>query len=199
MLGQHSKEGWDESPLKDLTTSKPQYGINAPAKDYKSDMPRFVRITDIDDFGNLLPGEIVGVDIVDYREYVLTENDFLFARTGNTVGKTYLYQPKDGHCVFAGYLIRFRLNTDQILPKYLFEYTKTGRYENWITSTVRVGAQPNINATEYGNMNIPLPPLETQREIVAKLQHIDDQIEAYKKHINNIQRMKKSLLVFRQG
>ncbi|MDY6868895.1 MAG: restriction endonuclease subunit S, partial [Chloroflexota bacterium] len=133
--------------LKNLIISKPEYGINAAGTDIKESAPRYIRITDIDDDGRLSDEEIVGVDSESYEDYILQDGDLLFARTG-TVGKTYLYEKEDGFCVFAGYLIRFKLDKSKVLPKFLFYYTKSSIYKKWVLSTMRVGVQPNINATE---------------------------------------------------
>ena len=131
---------YSRSKLGNLSLRKPQYGANAPAVPYKKECPRFIRITDIDDFGEL-GTDIVGLQSADWKDYLLEDGDFMFARTGATVGKTYVYKSEHGLCVYAGYLVRFKLDRDLILPEYLFEFIKTLNHAWWIKNTVRVGAQ----------------------------------------------------------
>ena len=100
------------------------YGANASSKPYELDSPRYIRITDIDDEGNLIKEDKVTIDSSDYNQYILSDNDFLFARTGNTVGKTLLYKNKMGNAVFAGYLIKFDIN-EESLSKLLYKHNKS--------------------------------------------------------------------------
>ena len=124
----------------------------------------------IDDNGKLLD------DLVSPRQYeqkhVLEEGDVVFARTGATVGKSYLYSHSDGKCVYAGYLIRARVNQAEVLPKFLFDFTKTSRYKHYIQVSQAAAAQPNVNAEKYGNLIIPLPPLREQRQIVETIENV---------------------------
>ena len=99
-------EGWQIVKLQECLLEQPKYGINAPAVKYDASLPTYIRITDIDEYGNFIDDNKVSVDREDYKQYILEENDFLFARTGASVGKTYLYNKKDGVLVFAGYLIK---------------------------------------------------------------------------------------------
>ena len=187
------KESWSTEYLNDLITQKPQYGINSPAKEFNPNFPRYIRITDIDDFGRL-KDEKVGVSLPeDYEKYILHEGDILFARTGS-IGRSYLFNHEDGYCVFAGYLIRFILDTQKIFPKYLSFLTKSTMYRIWVARTSRIGTQPNINATEYGNLLIPLPDREEQEQIISNYELIDNGIntlEAYRKEVS----LKRSLIL----
>lgn len=160
-------------PLGKLTKMGPQYGANAKAVEPRDNSPRYVRITDIDDSGRLVPNTVKRADLDDPSPYILDEGDLLFARTGATVGKTYIYRRSDGPCVFAGYLIRFRLDNRLALPDYVFYYTKSPSYLAWVEGKKRVAAQPNINASEYAGLDIPLPPLTEQRRIVDILDQAD--------------------------
>lgn len=161
-------EKWEESPLKKFLKDKPQYGANTPAIPYSENKPRYIRITDIDDEGNLMPEGIVTTSLDDFSNYQLVEGDFLFARTGNTVGKTYLYKKEDGLAMFAGYLIRCKLNTKVLLPDFLALFCKSSKYDEFKKRTVKVGAQPNINAEQYANMSIPDIPIERQQKITNR-------------------------------
>lgn len=93
-------------------------------------------------------------------------NDIVIARSGATVGKAYIHKPLPYTCIYAGYLIRFIVNSKKILPDYLFAYTQLSPYKEWINAIQRPSAQPNINAEEYQSLEIPLPHLSKQQEIV---------------------------------
>ena len=95
----------------------PQYGASAPAQPYKPELPRYVRITDITDDGRLKGEDCRSAEPSRVSGYELESGDLLFARSGATVGKTYMYRKKDGPCVYAGYLIRFRPNRSLASPR----------------------------------------------------------------------------------
>ena len=160
---------YENVKLSDVVTSKPQYGAGFSSSPYDGKI-RYIRITDINEDGSL------NEDIVSakgYSErYLLKENDFLIARSGNTVGKTFLYTKDLGKAIYAGYLIRFELDSSLIVPDYLLAYTKCSLYKDWIKGNMRVSAQPNINSQQYLNSPIILPPLDAQNEIVT---HIKEQ------------------------
>ena len=179
--------------LIDCCKELPQYGSPSAAIPYIKEKSRYVRITDIDDFGNLINDDIVSPSVFS-DTFLLKENDFLIARTGNTVGKTYLHQIKDGLYTFAGYLIRFRTDDSILLPDYLMAFSKTSLFEEFKRKTIKVGAQPNINAEQYSNMEIPVLPIERQRKIK---QNIDNYDSAYKRVLSQIalsQQIKQELI-----
>ena len=153
-------------PLKRFLIEKPQYGtaeIGLPRT--STQQPRYIRITDINDFGEL--DDSLGATAENCSdEYFLYENDLLFARSGATVGKTYLHKHLSYPAFFAGYMIRVRLDESTLLPDYLFAYTQTSFYKNWVDAIQRAAAQPNINAEEYASLPIPIPPLSVQQTIV---------------------------------
>jgi len=153
-----------------LLSEPTEYGAaEAGVERTSEDQPRYVRITDIDENGMLLPGLGATAENID-PAYFLSDGDLLFARSGNTVGKTYLHEAKrvDYPCFYAGYLIRFRF-TDAVIPKYVFAFTQTPYYREWVNAIQRTAGQPNINAQEYRSLEIPLPPKTVQREVVAEL------------------------------
>ena len=116
----------------------------------------------------------------------------LFARSGATVGKTYMYRTKDGPCVYAGYLIRFRPMPERAVPDFIEVWAHSQFYRKWIASMLRAGAQPNINATEYSSLPVPLPPLPEQRAIAAVLDGIDATIERAREEQDGLQLLKAS-------
>ena len=152
--------------LKKLLLKAPQYGAGKSGVTRKSyQEPRYIRITDIDSNGIVNSKELGATANNIEDKYILNDGDILFARSGATVGKTYLHKTKPYMCFYAGYLIRFVVNTSLILPEYLFAYTQLPIYKKWIAAIQRPSAQPNINAEEYQSLEIPLPNLDIQHYI----------------------------------
>ncbi|MBQ20481.1 MAG: hypothetical protein CMD31_06955 [Flavobacteriales bacterium] len=180
--------------LKDCLAEKPTYGANASSKIHENSAPRYIRITDIDDEGNLIAEDKVTIDSNDYVNYLLAHDDFLFARTGNTVGKTLLFNEKMGESVFAGYLIRFKLNPNILRPKFLFYYTKSLKYESFKRKMIKVGAQPNINSEEYQSMILPEFSIQIQDTLIDKLDFLKYNIDQLKSKISSSHSLQKSLI-----
>lgn len=158
--------------LKDLLSKNPQYGANESGIERTSlREPRYIRITDIDEYG-MLKNELGATAQNIEERFILENNDILFARSGNTVGKAYIHKEKnvDYECFFAGYMIRFVLDKNKVLPDYVFTYTQLNIYKNWVKAVQRTAGQPNINAEEYKSLKIPLPTVEIQMEIVSIIQ-----------------------------
>lgn len=149
--------------LSNVILSKPQYGAGFSSKPFDGNI-RYIRITDINEDGSLNDDKVSANGFSE--RYVLKENDFLIARSGNTVGKTFLYKMDGGKAIYAGYLIRFELDTTQVLPDYLLAYSKSSVYKDWIKGNMRVSAQPNINSQQYLESPIILPPMNVQKELV---------------------------------
>jgi len=163
-----SKFKFPTRKIGDLLLTNPQYGANESGIERKSfTEPRYIRITDINEFGEL--DSSIGVTAAKIEDkYILNENDIIIARSGATVGKSYIYKQNNNNyiCFFAGYMIRFQVNPLLILPDYFFIYTQLNIYKKWISATQRTTGQPNVNAEEYKSLNIPLPPIEIQQKIV---------------------------------
>ncbi len=167
-LGKIPKD-WEVRTLGEVCLLKGEYGINAPAVEYKDELPTYIRITDIDDDGNYSTIKKASVDDINSQNFLLKEGDIIFARTGATVGKTYLYDVKDGDLVFAGFLIRFRPNNSKLKSQYLNYYTSTKSYWDWVKKVSMRSGQPGINAEEYSSLKLPLPPLPEQARIAEVL------------------------------
>ena len=142
--------------IKELSINKLEYGSGAASCAYDGST-RYVRITDIDEEGSL-GDDIVSPNIVD-EKYVLSDGDILFARSGATAGKTYCYRIRDGRCMYAGYLIREVPNQSIIRPDYLYYFTRSPQYKRFVQSNMKVVAQPNINAKQYGDLELDVPSL----------------------------------------
>lgn len=156
--------------LKNLLLSKPQYGANEAGLDRSNNsQPRYIRITDIDENGLISINEL-GATVANVEEkYILKENDILIARSGATVGKAYIHKELPYTCLYAGYLIRFIVDSNKILPGYLFSYTQLNTYKEWVSAIQRPSGQPNINAEEYQSLEIPLPDISVQSVITNRI------------------------------
>ena len=187
--------GWEVKRLKDICLNSGDYGANASAIDYDETKPRFIRITDIDDFGQLLDDGKAGMAGDNYSKYLLEEDDFLFARTGDTVGKSLLYKKEMGLAVYAGYLIKFSFDKSKVLPEYFDLIAKSEFFEAFKIAMKRVGAKPNINSREYCSFRFLLPSdTKEQEEIYGKFANIDKSQNSKQQKIAILERLKKSLM-----
>ncbi|PND01996.1 restriction endonuclease subunit S [Akkermansia muciniphila] len=144
-----------------------QYGYNAPAKD--CGRIKMVRISDIQD-NSVLWETVPYCDIKENEisTYLLQPNDILFARTGGTVGKSYLVQEVPEEAIYAGYLIRTRYS-QWLYPQYLKFFMESELYWSQLRNGTIATAQPNCNGRTLGKMLLPIPPLSEQYRIVEKV------------------------------
>lgn len=171
----------------------PMYGANEAAKEGNKEKDyRYIRITDINDLGDLNNDWVTANRIEE--KYILTDGDILFARSGATAGKTFMYTSKYGKAIYAGYLIKFRPLATKLLAKYLFLYTHTSTYIKWAEATRGGTAQPNINAKQFSSLDIPLPPLSVQNDLVQKAQAIEAEISEARKIIDGASERKRAVL-----
>ena len=182
---------WTIKSLADVCNNF-SYGMNAAAKAYDG-YNKYIRITDIDDNSHIYTGlDIVSPDADLELKYRVQENDILFAKTGATVGKTYLYNKNDGILFFAGFMIRANVPMDN--SYYVYEQTLTRRYLNWVRIMSQRSGQPGINAQEYGTYTFPYCRVEEQQKIAAILTTQDKVIELKEKRLAEKQRQKKYLM-----
>ena len=160
-------EGWEVRRLKHLLKASLMYGANESAESEDESYPRYIRITDIDEDGKLRPDTFRSLPPAKAEPYLLKKGDLLFARSGATAGKTYLFNENIKAC-FAGYLIKASLK-ETLLPEYLNYYTKSGIYANWKKSIFIQATIPNIGAEKYANLQITLPSIKEQEDIVKHL------------------------------
>lgn len=183
-----------EYKLSDLTINgKGEYGIGASAVEYNPSLYRYLRITDIDDNGFINTDELKSVNDKNAENYLLKENEIVFARTGNSTGKSYFYNGEDGPLVFAGFLIRFKLDSKKVNPKFIRYYTLSENYKGWINQFATGSTRKNINAKTYGNMIIKLPPRSYQNYIVQILDSLEEKLKENKKIIANLEELSKTL------
>ena len=157
---------WEWTTINDISKSI-LYGVSESAK--TNGKYRLLRITDIQN--NSVQWDSVPYTDFDEnkaKSYLLSDGDILFARTGATVGKSYLVQGLTEGVIYASYLIRVQ-TYDAVLPQYLKFYFESGYYWEQIEQgSVGVG-QPNVNGTILSNLHVPIPPLHEQFRIVSEL------------------------------
>ena len=184
---------WKTYTLKDLSKGKGEYGIGASAIPFDKDKLTYLRITDINDDGTLNKSGLTSVDAVDASKYLLEKNDIVFARTGNSTGRSYFYDGSDGPLVYAGFLIRFRLDDSKVNPRILKYYSHSKPYYDWVQSFDTGGTRGNINAKTYGDMPITLPPRHVQDRIVDILYSLDAKIENNRRINDNLEQQAQAL------
>ena len=172
---------------------KGHYGIGAPAIPYDKNKPTYLRITDINDDGTINFLDLKSVDDEDSNKYLLKENDIVFARTGNSTGRSYFYQKEHGDFVYAGFLIKFSIDPQKVNPKILKYYTHSQEYYNWVKSFDTGGTRGNINAKTFGDMPISLPKRCVQDKIVGILSALDAKIENNNKINANLESQAQAL------
>ena len=156
---------WEVRKLRTLTRTPFQYGANESGVPHTDANPRYIRITDITSDGSLKnSGKLSLLDSI-ATPYILDDGDILFARSGGTVGKSFIFMSEYGCSAFAGYLIRFKPNTDVLIPNYIYNFTLGLGYKIWLSQVFIQATIQNISAEKYKNLQIPLPPLNEQVDI----------------------------------
>lgn len=184
---------WEVEKLEKITLGKGTYGINASAVPYSEDLPKYLRITDIDDEGYFTKEKLSSVDDPASKDFFLDENDIVFVRTGSTTGKSYLYDSKDGQLVYAGFLIKFTINHLKANKYFIWSYTKSDKYNNWVTTFSQRSGQPGLNSNEYASLQIPLPSLPEQQKIAEILSTWDKAIQDTEAIIKKLEDRNKGL------
>lgn len=189
------KKKWRDVSLSDCCLSEGQYGLNAPACAFKDNLPKYIRITDIDEDGRYNRSSVAYVDVDDYENYLLNENDVLLVRTGSTTGKSYLYDKNDGKLVYAGFLIRFNINPEFVDKRVVYACLNTNSYWKWVGVMSMRSGQPGINATEYSKYRFKIPlDKKEQKAIADVLSAVDEEISLLQKDLEQEKLKKKSLM-----
>ena len=185
---------WEQRKLGSIAASF-DYGLNAAATEYDG-KNKYLRITDIDDATHeFLKSDLTTplADLAISADYLLEEGDLLFARTGASVGKTYLYRQYDGTVYFAGFLIRARIE-ESADPEFVYQATLTDAYKKYVAITSQRSGQPGVNAQEYADYQLMLPSRTEQQQIGMTLRSLDNLITLHQRKLDLLKNMKKSLL-----
>ena len=169
---------WPVTPLGELLQRPPRYGINAAAIPAKAGAHTYLRITDVNKFGQFAPRPKVGIRHPNAADFLLKPGELVFARTGASVGKSYLYNTQDGELVYASFFINIAPNPDLLDPRFLALFAQTQTYWDWVTRTSVRSSRPGINGCEYAQLLIPLPEIQDQRIIVKTATDISKLIDS---------------------
>ncbi|WP_374362289.1 restriction endonuclease subunit S [Cloacibacterium sp.] len=170
-----------------------EYGMNASAIKFDG-KNRYIRITDIDESSSKYRPEFpVSPNGQLLDKYLVSENDILFARTGASTGKSYLYHKDDGKLYFAGFLIRAKIK-EEFNSYFVFTQTKTIQYYKWVQLMSMRSGQPGINSQEYASYSFNIPSKNEQDKIVSFLTFIDSRISTQKKIIEKLETLMKGNL-----
>ena len=187
-------DDWEQRKLGEIASSF-EYGLNAAAKEYDGEN-KYIRITDIDDNThefltyNLTSPDI---DLTDAENYKLAEGDILFARTGASVGKSYIYRDSDGLVYYAGFLIRARIR-EEYDAEFVFQSTLTDKYNKYIAVTSQRSGQPGVNAQENSEFEIRVPEKEEQTKIGTYFRNLDHLITLHQRKCEETKKLKKYML-----
>lgn len=154
-----------------------QYGYNAPALEHG--VIKMVRISDIQE--NCVLWDNVPYCLIDENDidtYLLKVNDILFARTGGTVGKSFLVEEVPEKAIYAGYLIRTRYSS-LLNPRYMKSFMESQLYWEQLKNGTIATAQPNCNGKTLAKMLLPIPPSKEQYRIVEKLTQLSSFLDNY--------------------
>ena len=185
---------WEQRKLGEMSSSF-EYGLNAAATEYDGEN-KYIRITDIDDDSHEFKQDDVtspDTNLTNADNYKLSEGDILFARTGASVGKTYIYKVSDGLVYYAGFLIRARIKEDYS-PEFVFQNTLTSEYEKFIKITSMRSGQPGVNAQEYSQFTIMVPSRPEQDKIASYFRNIDNLITLHQRKCEELKEYKRGLL-----
>ena len=183
---------WRIVMLQDVATGF-DYGMNSAATIFDG-VHKYIRITDIDDDSRqYLSDDIVSPSDTPEEKYKVNINDILFARTGASVGKSYLYTPEDGELYFAGFLIRVSVKSE-FDNYFVYLNTLTSKYEKWLRLESMRSGQPGVNAEQYRNYAFRCPDYETQVKIANIIKCIDLKIAKERKSLAKLYSLKNGLL-----
>ncbi len=187
---------WKEKALGDVVDEF-KYGINAAAVSYDGEN-KYLRITDIDEGSRaFIKDELASpdADLSSCNEYIMQDGDIVIARTGASVGKSYIYRPIDGKVYFAGFLIRARVNKN-VDREFVFQNTLTDGFKKYIRFVSQRSGQPGVNAEELKSylMNLPAS-LPEQRALASYFTSLDAQIAASTSRLSSLKQIKAASLL----
>ena len=187
-------DDWEQRKLGEIASSF-EYGLNAAAKEFDG-KNKYIRITDIyDDSREFDQNNVTSpdIDLLNADSYKLTKGDILFARTGASVGKTYIYKDFDGLVYYAGFLIRAKIK-DSYIPEFIFQSTLTKAYEKFIKVTSMRSGQPGVNAQEYSQFELMIPEKPEQDKIGIYFTSLDHLITLHQRKLEKLKIVKKAML-----
>ena len=168
---------WDLMRFKFCLDEQLKYGANESGVEYQPDLPRYIRITDINSDGTLKEEGKLSLNEEQANGFLLKDGDILFARSGATVGKSFLYKSEYGNSAFAGYLIKASVNKI-VIPEFVNYITQSSYYDIWKDQIFTQATIQNISAEKYNQLPIVIPSKEEQQRIVHFLNKKTDAINS---------------------
>lgn len=197
-LGEIPK-GWIITRLKYILKEPMKYGATEAGIDYDESLPRYIRITDITSDGKLKDNGKLSLNENLAQKYMLEDKTILFARSGGTVGKAFIYKHKYGRAAFAGYLISAVADKRKVLPEWILYYANSSAYWEWVNQIFTQATIQNIGADKYSEMPIPIcPAISEQQSIIsyldAKCSEIDALAADIRSQIDTLKQYKRSVI-----
>ena len=187
---------WTITRLKYISNIPVTYGLNIEADKYATEGIRLIRITDIDENGDLRQEGVYLSENYVTQEQVLNSYDLLLSRSGATVGKSYLHLKK-GKYTSAGYLVRFNFG-DYYKSKFIYYVTLSYFYRDWLEQQIIISTIQNVNGEKYSNFQLPIPLHQEQKQIVnfldCKTKQIDELVAEEQRKIELLQEYRQSLI-----
>ena len=163
-------EHWVVSRLRHNIDGPLSYGANEAAESDEPDDPRFIRITDLNEDGTLREDTFKSLPHDVAQPYLLGDGDVLLARSGATVGKSFIYRESMGPACYAGYLIRARLLPSKLISQYFWLCTQSTYYWDFISGSNIQATIQNVSGEKYSNLWLAVPPVNEQQRIVEFLE-----------------------------
>lgn len=167
---------WGVKQFKHLLSEPLKYGANEEAKECVEGDPRYIRITDFGSDGRLKDDTKRTLPQKTARDYLLKKGDILLARSGGTVGKSFLFEEEIEAC-FAGYLIMARCSREEILSRYMNLFLRSSSFEHWKELIFSRATIQNIGADKYGALVLPVPPISEQRSMLNHVEALSAKID----------------------
>ena len=187
-------DAWEQRKLGEVAENF-EYGLNAAAKEFDG-VNKYIRITDIDDESHQFNKEDLtspDTNLEIAERYKLEKGDILFARTGASVGKSYIYRESDGLVYYAGFLIRGKIK-EGFDTEFVFQNTLTEEYKNYIRITSQRSGQPGVNAQEYQEYSFKVPHYAEQKQIGMLFKNLDNLITLHQRKYDSLVNVKKAML-----
>ena len=190
---------WSVCRLKQMLSSPMSYGANEAAERAITSEPRYIRITDMNNDGSLKNDTFRSLPWDVANQYLLKDLDILLARSGATVGKSFIYREDFGNCCYAGYLIKASCDPTKLNPEYAFWFFQSAQYWQYIAGSQIQATIQNVSAEKYGEMYLPLPSsINEQNHIAAFLDHetakIDSLIEKQQQLIELLKEKRQAVI-----
>lgn len=185
-------EHWYSMRFKYLLSEPLKYGANEVAELDDPSLPRYVRITDVNEDGTLRDDTFKSLPEDIAKPYLLKDGDLLFARSGATVGKSFYYQESWGRAAYAGYLIRGRLAPGRMISKFAAYFAQSINYWGWLRSSIIQATIQNVSAEKYAGLVLGIPPVEEQMQISSFIDRETARIDAL------VEKVRKSIELLRE-